>query len=114
MTADMDEKQPLVGDAEKGSISKHEGGPGSSIPLLMQQYKIPLIILYYGLCSSTLIVINKVAVHNITVRQPRTAVSTTICWQPSAVPARAAAAAAPAVPFTKPKPVMFGLHAVIF
>jgi hypothetical protein len=74
MTADMDEKQPLVGDAEKGSISKHEGGPGSSIPLLMQQYKIPLIILYYGLCSSTLIVINKVAVHNITVRQPRIAV----------------------------------------
>lgn len=74
----MDEKQPLVGDAEKGSISKHEGGPGSSIPLLMQQYKIPLIILYYGLCSSTLIVINKVAVHNITVRQPRTAMSSNL------------------------------------
>jgi hypothetical protein len=29
---------------------------------------VPFIILYYGLCSSTLIVINKVAVHNLKVR----------------------------------------------
>lgn len=32
---------------------------------LAQQYKIPLILAYYGLCSSTLIVINKVAVHTL-------------------------------------------------
>ncbi|WIA34583.1 hypothetical protein OEZ86_012903 [Tetradesmus obliquus] len=32
---------------------------------MVQQYKIPLILLYYGFCSSTLIVINKVAVHNL-------------------------------------------------
>lgn len=30
-----------------------------------QKYKIPLILAYYGLCSSTLIVINKVAVHTL-------------------------------------------------
>lgn len=37
-----------------------------------QDYRIPFIILYYGLCSSTLIVINKVAVHNlqVTARAP--------------------------------------------
>jgi hypothetical protein len=31
----------------------------------MQTWKIPLILAYYGFCSSTLIVINKVAVHTI-------------------------------------------------
>lgn len=31
----------------------------------MQTWKIPLILFYYGFCSSTLIVINKVAVHNL-------------------------------------------------
>lgn len=68
MTAnDADEKQPLVpADPEKAIQGKLEG-PGASFHLLVQQYKIPLIILYYGLCSSTLIVINKVAVHNIRV-----------------------------------------------
>eukprot|EP00878_Enallax_costatus_P044295 GHUV01052761.1.p1 GENE.GHUV01052761.1~~GHUV01052761.1.p1 ORF type:complete len:131 (+),score=16.67 GHUV01052761.1:452-844(+) len=30
-----------------------------------QNHKIPLILAYYGLCSSTLIVINKVAVHTL-------------------------------------------------
>lgn len=77
MTADMDEKQPLVGDPEKG---KHDGGPGSSVHLLLQQYKIPLIILYYGLCSSTLIVINKVAVHNITVSQAHVLSGPSCAW----------------------------------
>jgi GDP-mannose transporter len=33
--------------------------------LLLQSWKIPLILVYYGLCSSTLIVINKVAVHTV-------------------------------------------------
>jgi hypothetical protein len=32
-------------------------------------YRVPFIILYYGLCSSTLIVINKVAVHNLKVQR---------------------------------------------
>lgn len=32
---------------------------------LLSKYKIPLILLYYGLASSTLIVINKLAVHNV-------------------------------------------------
>jgi hypothetical protein len=31
----------------------------------MQTWKIPLILAYYGFCSSTLIVINKVAVHTL-------------------------------------------------
>jgi hypothetical protein len=31
----------------------------------MQTWKIPLILGYYGFCSSTLIVINKVAVHTL-------------------------------------------------
>jgi hypothetical protein len=68
MTAsDMEEKQPLVSvDPEKGSPGNQDGA-GTSLHLFVQQYKIYLIILYYGLCSSTLIVINKVAVHNITV-----------------------------------------------
>ena len=62
-----EEQQPLVAaDPEKGSANKQDGA-GASLHLFVQQYKIPLIILYYGLCSSTLIVINKVAVHNITV-----------------------------------------------
>jgi hypothetical protein len=30
-------------------------------------YRVPFIILYYSLCSSTLIVINKVAIHNLKV-----------------------------------------------
>jgi hypothetical protein len=30
-------------------------------------YRVPFILLYYSLCSSTLIVINKVAVHNLKV-----------------------------------------------
>lgn len=37
----------------------------SSLTQLWQEYKIPLIVIYYGVCSSTLIVINKVAVHNL-------------------------------------------------
>lgn len=32
---------------------------------MFTKYKIPLILLYYGLASSTLIVINKLAVHNV-------------------------------------------------
>lgn len=32
---------------------------------LTHKYKIPMILAYYGLCSSTLIVINKVAVHTL-------------------------------------------------
>lgn len=32
---------------------------------LYSKYKIPIIVLYYGLASSTLIVINKLAVHNV-------------------------------------------------
>lgn len=36
-----------------------------NVAQLMNLYKVPLILFYYGLCSSTLIVINKVAVHNI-------------------------------------------------
>ncbi|KAF6261593.1 hypothetical protein COO60DRAFT_1459090 [Scenedesmus sp. NREL 46B-D3] len=31
----------------------------------LQTWKIPLVLFYYGLCSSTLIVINKVAVHHL-------------------------------------------------
>eukprot|EP00882_Tetradesmus_deserticola_P023250 GHRQ01025298.1.p2 GENE.GHRQ01025298.1~~GHRQ01025298.1.p2 ORF type:complete len:155 (+),score=37.12 GHRQ01025298.1:734-1198(+) len=31
----------------------------------MQTHKVPLILAYYGFCSSTLIVINKVAVHTV-------------------------------------------------
>jgi len=67
-SVDAEEKRPLVAaaDAEKGVATKQDAA-GASFHLLVQQYKIPLIILYYGLCSSTLIVINKVAVHNITV-----------------------------------------------
>jgi hypothetical protein len=34
-------------------------------PLFTFALQIPLIIVYYGLCSSTLIVINKVAVHTL-------------------------------------------------
>lgn len=70
MTGSVDEeKQPLVkGDLEKASLGVKQDGISPSLQLLLQQHKIPLIILYYGLCSSTLIVINKVAVHNITVR----------------------------------------------
>lgn len=34
---------------------------------LVQQHWIPAIIVNYSLCSSTLIVINKVAVHNLAV-----------------------------------------------
>lgn len=34
---------------------------------LVQNNWIPAIIIYYSFCSSTLIVINKVAVHNIAV-----------------------------------------------
>jgi hypothetical protein len=69
MTGTLDEEQqPLVAaDSEKGSVGKPDQS-GASFHLLVKQYKIPLIILYYGLCSSTLIVINKVAVHNIKVR----------------------------------------------
>lgn len=68
MTGTLDEEQqPLVAaDHEKGSVGKPDQS-GASFYLLVKQYKIPLIILYYGLCSSTLIVINKVAVHNIKV-----------------------------------------------
>jgi hypothetical protein len=68
MTGTVDEEQqPLVAaDHEKGSVGKADQS-GASFHLLVKQYKIPLIILYYGLCSSTLIVINKVAVHNIKV-----------------------------------------------
>lgn len=32
---------------------------------MVEKYKIPLILIYYGLCSSTLIVINKLAVHSV-------------------------------------------------
>lgn len=74
-----DEKQPLVAaDPEKGSSGKLDG-PGASFHLFVQQYKIPLIVLYYGLCSSTLIVINKVAVHNITVSRQHQLHQVTLC-----------------------------------
>eukprot|EP00775_Hariotina_reticulata_P005741 gene5741-5981_t len=39
--------------------------PNNPQDLLLQKWKVPLIVLYYGLCSSTLIVINKVAVHTV-------------------------------------------------
>lgn len=53
-----DSDSPDVHDTKKA-------GNNSSLQQLMQQYKIPLILCYYGLCSSTLIVINKVAVHTL-------------------------------------------------
>lgn len=68
-----DEETPLVGssgggDAELlGSSKQQVLQQETPLQQLVKQHKIPLIILYYGLCSSTLIVINKVAVHNITV-----------------------------------------------
>lgn len=40
-------------------------GPGVDLQHIYEQYKIPSILLYYGLCSSTLIVINKLAVHSV-------------------------------------------------
>lgn len=56
------EQQPLVPEKKSSNEDSNEGDVA-----LLHQYRIPLIILYYGVCSSTLIVINKVAVHNISV-----------------------------------------------
>lgn len=69
-----EEQQPLLvkGDLEKASLGVAHNGFSPSLQLFIHQHKIPLIILYYGLCSSTLIVINKVAVHNIKVRAATT------------------------------------------
>eukprot|EP00879_Flechtneria_rotunda_P005403 GHRR01005694.1.p1 GENE.GHRR01005694.1~~GHRR01005694.1.p1 ORF type:complete len:363 (+),score=47.19 GHRR01005694.1:572-1660(+) len=44
---------------------KRSSPPGTPWSQLLQTWKIPLILFYYGLCSSTLIVINKVAVHTV-------------------------------------------------
>lgn len=53
-------------DVEKLDVlGAKQGGSLDSFQQLVQQWKIPLILCYYGLCSSTLIVINKVAVHNL-------------------------------------------------
>jgi hypothetical protein len=70
MTADLPAK-PETGGAHGSSRASASSSrtSSSSSPQDMSQfvlrYKIPLILLYYGFCSSTLIVINKVAVHNL-------------------------------------------------
>lgn len=74
-----EEQQPLVVGGKPADIEIGGGGGkgdaagSSSLQQFVAQNKIPLIIFYYGFCSSTLIVINKVAVHNLTV-------STRSCW----------------------------------
>ncbi|KAF8057271.1 SAT2 [Scenedesmus sp. PABB004] len=58
-------------DAEAARPLKGGGGGGgggaasSSWSAFVAAHKVPLILAYYGLCSSTLIVINKVAVHTL-------------------------------------------------
>jgi hypothetical protein len=58
-------KRPLgapVPSAVSGDDTHHEPGSWGAF---MQTHKVPLILFYYGACSSTLIVINKVAVHTL-------------------------------------------------
>jgi hypothetical protein len=67
MTADLPAK-PETGRAHVSRTSASSSRSSSSpqdISQFVLRYKIPLILLYYGFCSSTLIVINKVTVHNL-------------------------------------------------
>jgi hypothetical protein len=64
MTADLPAKPEGAGNGNRASSRSSSSSP-QDMSQFMQRYKIPLILLYYGFCSSTLIVINKVAVHNL-------------------------------------------------
>jgi hypothetical protein len=53
------------GAVSRAAVSSRSSSSVQDFSQFVQRYKIPLILLYYGFCSSTLIVINKVAVHNL-------------------------------------------------
>lgn len=57
--AEAKQRKPCIMDLPNSLLKQ------PAIAQLMALNKVPLILLYYGLCSSTLIVINKVAVHNL-------------------------------------------------
>ncbi|KAF8063683.1 GFT1 [Scenedesmus sp. PABB004] len=70
MTAALAEQQdglpqPWGGGSGGGGKGGAGGAGGARWRAAAARWRVPLIIVYYGLCSSTLIVINKVAVHNL-------------------------------------------------
>lgn len=56
---------PVDPQHQKLALTTNKQPQAQTWSQLAQKYKIPLILCYYGLCSSTLIVINKVAVHTM-------------------------------------------------
>lgn len=56
MSVDAELQKPLRSSARKQETTLSD---------VIQAWRVPLILLYYGVCSSTLIVINKVAVHTL-------------------------------------------------
>lgn len=68
---DQDKWSGAAKTAIKGAANSSAAGQkghGTALQGVWNKYRLPLIIAYYALCCSTLIVINKVVIHFLRVR----------------------------------------------